>query len=280
MQHEGVVTLEDLLDQIHRHRGINLRSCGREVVERRIHGRMRQMRIESYESYLRLLEGSSEEVDYLLSRITLQASAFFRNPAVFSLLRERVIPKLAAVDRQVRVWSAGCGYGEEAYTLAMLFAEAEPWGEQAPPEIYGTDIDARALEMAEAGRYSKEATAPLSAAQLTTYFSPEPDRQTVVYRVVDRVRAMVRFALHDLTTAREAPGGGLFDLVCCRNVLIFYTGELHDRAQDLVCRSVAPRGYLCLGPTEWVGAPFASEFDVVSRMARLFQRCASGARSA
>jgi chemotaxis methyl-accepting protein methylase len=280
MQHQSVVTLEDLLDRIHRRRGLDLRSYARATVERRVRGRMRQMNIESYESYLRLLEGSSEEMDYLLSRITLQASAFFRNPAVFSLLRDRVIPELATAERRARVWSAGCGYGEEAYTLAMLFAEAEPWGERAPPEIYGTDWDGEALAVAEAGRYPKEATAPLSPDQLATHFSLEPDGQRVVYRVSDRVRAMVRFTLHDLTTTREAPGGGLFDLVCCRNVLVYYTGELRERVQDLICRSVAPGGYLCLGPTEWVAPPFAAEFDVVSRMARLFQRCASGARSA
>lgn len=267
-------TLDDVLDRIRERRGVDFRSYRRATVERRVHGRMQQVNAESYESYLGLLEASGSEVDDLLSRITIKVSAFFRDPDVFSLIEGIVVPELTegARDSPVRVWSAGCGHGEEAYSLAMLFAEADPLCARVPPEIRGTDIDGRALALARDGRFPEEATSSLGSDRISTHFRRDDVARKASYLLTDRVRSMVEFTHHDLTTALEPPGGGSFDLVCCRNVVIYFSGELRERAQSLLCRSVAPGGYLCLGPAEWLHAPFVPGFDVVSRKARLFRR--------
>lgn len=275
MERDGrVVTLEDVLERIRDRRGVDFRSYRRATVERRVHGRMRQVNAESYESYLDLLEESISEVDDLLSRITIKVSAFFRDPEVFSLIEGIVVPALTAGagDAPVRVWSAGCGHGEEAYSLAMLLAEADPLCERTPPDIWGTDIDTRALAVAQTGRSPEDAVLSLGPDRIAAHFYRERDGRRMGYLVADRVRAMVQFMHHDLTTAAESPGGGPFGLVCCRNVVIYFSGESRERAQQLLCRSVAPGGYLCLGPAEWLHASFVPEFDVVSRKARLFRR--------
>jgi chemotaxis methyl-accepting protein methylase len=225
----------------------------------------------SLADYLHLLRGKDGEAERLAQRITIKVSRFYRNRPTFDTLRTVVIPGLAAARRgsRLRVWSAGCACGEEAYTLAMLMDEAG-----APGVVDASDVDESALSAARAAVYARESAADLPAELRERYLEPITIAKGDAWRVSVRVTSRVRFVRHDLT--REAPirEGARFDLVCCRNVLIY----LQPRQQDGVCRllreAVSEGGFLCLGEAEWPPPAIAASLEPLGRT-RVFRATAA-----
>lgn len=218
------------------------------TVYRRIRNRMIALGIASLPEYLVRLESRQDEALPLLERLTIKVSRFYRNRATFDLLRAHVLPGLARArgGEPVRVWSAGCGCGEEAYTLAMLLEEAG-----APGFVCASDLDPGALAAARAGLYPAEALAELPDELCRRFVEPTDAGGLARYRVRDAARARVRLVQHDLTSPAPAPGTGRFDLVCCRNVLIYLQRDQQERTLRALCGSIEPGGFLCLGEAEW-----------------------------
>jgi len=199
----------------------------------------------------------------------INVTEFFRDPALFSLLEQRVLPEVIAQAKQqgaaLRLWSAGCATGEEPYTLALLVAEA--LGEHLSAldvRIFATDVDDEAVAFARRALYPAAALTHVPPMLLERYFLPEDGH----YRVTKRVRSLMVFGQHDL--GQSAPFRQI-DLVLCRNVLIYFTPDLQRRALELFAYALREDGYLALGKAETVD-PLDAYFTVADGPHKLYQR--------
>ncbi|HEY8509623.1 MAG TPA: protein-glutamate O-methyltransferase CheR, partial [Steroidobacteraceae bacterium] len=225
---DGAV-VDDILRVLRRHTGVDFSGYRRSTLERRIANRMLSVVTPSSKHYLELLRSSGIEATRLLERLTIKVSRFYRHSLAFDVLRAHVLPQLAREqpDRPAAVWSVGCGAGEEPYTLAMLFDAAG-----ISSEIHATDVDRSALVLASAAVFPSSALRELPADLLERYLEPVPDaascRGETQYRVRESLRGRVHFRFHDITSSRPPPGPTFFDLISCRNLLIYLQRELQE----------------------------------------------------
>jgi chemotaxis methyl-accepting protein methylase len=184
----------------------------------------------------------------LIDEITVQETFFLRQPGELAAIRwqELLAAARANGSERVRVWVAGCATGEEAYTLAMLASEAFA-GTEAPVSILATDISLAALTSARDGRYGSRRVRALDAAARERYFVPD-EQQLAVGRPL---RALVEFRRHNLVGEEIPPlGSGPFELILCRNVLIYFDGPAIERVIGALERALAPEGMLLLGAAD------------------------------
>lgn len=261
--------LEAILDIVRARTMVDFSLYRTATMRRRIQNRMVSLGVTRLDQYLELLAASRSEHERLLERLTVKVSRFYRNAPVFDRLRREVIPRLARGGRRVRVWCAGCARGEEAYTLAMLIAEAG-----GVADVLATDIDPVALSVGRLGVFDAAATPELPPDLRQRYLVPV-DAAGARFEVAPPAMRGVRFALHDLASGRPPAGEAGFQLVSCRNVLIYFRPcAQRDVLRTLLARLV-PGGYLCLGEAEWLPPDFEPRFEVVSRQARLFRAAAA-----
>jgi len=219
---------------------------------RRIERRMGAHGLSSITAYEQLLRQSPQEVELLSKELLIGVTGFFRDRAVWQALRDVHLPRLlqAHADGHVfRAWVAACSTGEEAYTLAMVFCEALealPERSASSLQIFATDLSLDAIERARRGRYPAGITGELSAQRLQQFFTPDNGG----YRVAKRIRSMVVFAPHDVI---GNPPFTKLDLLCCRNLLIYFTPPLQKRLLQLFHYSLRVGGLLVLGSSESVG---------------------------
>lgn len=270
--------VEEILDLVQHQRGLDFRTYRPSMIERRIAGRMLSAHTASHARYLQLLQDDPDEIDRLVACLTIKVSRFFRNADVFNLLRDIVLPDRVRhlAGRPLRLWSAGCGNGEEAYSLAIMLQEAG--GACLDSVIHATDIDPAALQAARTAHYPEAALAEVPAALIGRYFHalPAPVKPLQRTRPQYGVRGSALgprlvFAHHDLAVADAPPDGARFDLICCRNVLIYFQRQYQVHIQRLLRDSLVPGGYLCLGEAESLMPGVEAAFEVVDRKARLFR---------
>lgn len=182
--------------------------------------------------------------DYLAINVT----EFFRNPERFSELAGKVLPALRSRYDSLRVWSAGCSTGPEAYSVAILLEEMEP-GSWTRHRVIGTDIDREALAEARLGIFSDDRLREVSEERRRRFFTALGDGR---WQVSDAIRRYVKFALHDLL---KDPYPAQQHLILCRNVIIYFTEEAKDYVFAKLAASLAPGGYLLLGSTETIFYP-------------------------
>ena len=243
------------------------------TMERRVLNHMVSTGIVRPEEYIAHLEQSHDAAWSLLEKLTIKVSSFYRNPETFDALRSHVLPQLGAARRgaPLRIWSAGCASGEEPYTLAMLLDEAGLDG-----DIIATDIDESALQFAEAGHYEGATASPLPRDLAERYLAGHSTASRLV-TVDPRLRERIVFKRHDITSS-ELPLDTHFDLLCCRNVLIYLQRDKQQSVMKTLRRAVAPQGYLCLGESEWPTPEIMMSLSPLSRKTRLFHGV-SGARA-
>lgn len=189
----------------------------------------------------RLLKGDTEAFASLCATATVQESYFFREPVTLAFLRETVLPELAARPGEIRVWSAGCAAGEEAYTLAMMLADAGI-GQRA--QVLGTDLSFAAIAKARQGVYGSWSLRGVNQAAAARYLR----RTDTGYAVLDRYRLGVEFAEHNLLS--DVPARAPFDLVLCRNVLIYFTPEAVRQVTARLVAALRPGGWLLTGVSD------------------------------
>ena len=260
--------LEVLLDYLRRSRGFDFTGYKRTSLSRRIDKRIQEVRADDYLSYLDHLEVDPEEFAQLFNTILLNVTSFFRDPPAWEYLSAEILPKLVAAkaeDEPIRIWSAGCASGEEAYTLAMLAAET--LGLEAVRErvkIYATDVDEEALTQARQARYTAKQVEGVPPELLERYFEHNGDS----YMVSKDLRRSVIFGRHDLL--QDAPISRI-DLLVCRNTLMYLNSE--TQAQVLAHFSFALRegGYLLLGKAEMLLA-HSNLFTSTDLKRRVFQK--------
>ncbi len=235
------------------------------TLARRIRRRVVATGHDSTDEYLAWIDSNPEELDLLSRDILISVTSFFRDREAFAVLREKVqdICSKRSTDEEIRVWVAGCASGEEAYSIAILFAET--LGERImtqPLQIFATDIDDEALNTARRGLYPAAALASLSKDRLKQFFKP----MQKYYEVNKRLRDMIVFARHNLV---DDPPFLRLDLITCRNVLIYFDNPLQSRVLQRFHFALRHPGYLFLGRSESV-AQAEQLFTADNRRERLF----------
>jgi two-component system CheB/CheR fusion protein len=216
--------------------------------------------------YYDIIHGNQNEVDALLSDLLISVTTFFRDSAAFDSFA-KLLPEVFSGKgngQPIRVWVAGCASGEEAYSIAILLLE-EAARQQIRPQfqVFGTDLDVRALVAAREGRYPAAIEADVGEARLRRFFTREGD----YYRVRQDLRDIILFALHDLL---KDPPFSHVDVVSCRNVLIYLDRELQEQVCSTFHYALNPGGYLLLGTAETAENP-PGLFRSVDRHARIYQ---------
>jgi two-component system, chemotaxis family, CheB/CheR fusion protein len=260
--------LEVLLDYLRRNRGFDFTGYKRTSLSRRIDKRMQVVGVDGYLGYLDHLEVDPEEFTQLFNTILINVTGFFRDPPAWDYLAAEVLPRILADKGEgepVRIWSAGCASGEEAYTLAMVTAEA--MGADAVRDrvkIYATDLDEEALSQARQARYTAKQVEGVPPELLERYFEHNGDD----YTFSKELRRSVIFGPHNLIKDAPIPR---IDLLVCRNTLMYLNAE--TQAQVLARFSFALRegGYLLLGKAEMLLA-HSDLFTSVDLKHRVFRK--------
>jgi two-component system, chemotaxis family, CheB/CheR fusion protein len=264
-------SFETLLEHLRDTRGFDFTGYKRSSLSRRAERRMAQVGVSDYAEYLDYLELHGEEFTALFNTILINVTGFFRDPEAWEFLRGHVLPELLAgkgPNEPIRVWSAGCASGQEAYTLAMLLAELMGLDEfRNRVKIYATDVDEEGLTQARHAAYDEREVRGIPPELLERYF----DRQGQVYTFRKDMRRSVIFGRNDLV--QDAPISRV-DLLVCRNTLMYLTAETQARILARFHFALTPSGVLFLGKAEMLlshGALF-SPIDLKHRVFRKVHR--------
>jgi two-component system CheB/CheR fusion protein len=269
--HRQLLTEEDTLSRIFQlvknQTRIDFSQYKSSTVVRRIQRRLHVTHMESLAEYLTYLMQHPREVSQFCKEMLIGVTNFFRDPFAFQKLAEEVLPALLdnrRNDDPIRVWSSGCASGEEAYSLAILFAEAlDKAGRSLEVKIFATDIDRDALEFAGTGIFPETIAADVSPERLKRFFTHANGK----YRVTRQIREMVVFAPHNVT---KDPPFTRIDLIACRNLLIYLKPVLQKKLFALFRFALKPGGTLLLGSSESVG-DFANQFRTVDTRWKIYQ---------
>lgn len=259
-----------LTDKISRARGMRCEAYKTKCLRRRVAVRMRARGVHTFEAYCHVLDADAAEYDRLLDALTINVTKFWRNAETWRALAD---PYLAAVWRArlgaVRVWSAGCASGEEPYTIAVLLAEAARAAREPAllerARIDATDVDQESLARTGAAAYPDGAFAEMPADLAGHYFPGPPPRQPQAV-----LRQLVHVLRHDLT--HEPPPAPPYDLVVCRNVVIYFDRPMQERLFDTFADALVPDGLLVLGKVETLFGPARERFALEDPRERIYRR--------
>ncbi len=259
--------LASILRALHARTGHDFSEYKEKTLVRRLQRRMQVLQVETPQAYRERLKKNPEELDLLLRELLISVTHFFRDPASFEVLNETVLKALMAsrnVNDDVRVWVPGCATGEEAYTIAILLREAMDTRRPRPKvQIFGTDLDERAIAKARVGRYRKP-VAGLSDDRLERWFTQEGDD----YCIAPEIREMCVFSAHSVI---KHPPFSKVDLISCRNLLIYLDPPMQDRLMHTFHYALKPEGKLFLGSSESVTRS-TKLFSTRDKKHRIFER--------
>lgn len=190
-------------------------------------------------------------LDEFLDRMTINVSEFYRNAQRWDVLEKKIFPKLLANNKRLKIWSAACSTGEEPYTIAMVLSTHIPLRDIS---VFASDLDLGVLEKAKVGLYPERSLKEVPAPIITKYFNNEG----AFYQVKDEVKRTVTFKQHNLLDDRYDTG---YDLIVCRNVMIYFTEEAKDQIYMNFANSLKPGGILFVGSTEQIFNPGKYGFE-------------------
>jgi chemotaxis protein methyltransferase CheR len=225
--------------------GIDLTQYKRQQMERRLRTFLERQGFKRLTDALAGLRADKSQLDALLDRMTINVSQLWRNPEQWQFLERQIVPELGA-GGSFKAWSAGSSYGAEAFTLAAICRAAIP---RAKVQILGTDIDRRMVERAREGIFSDDDARSAPADALKRWF----ERVDGGWRARAELRSMMRFELGDLL--RLTPQAAQFDLIMCRNTVIYFAEPIRNELHARLARALRPGGYLMVGATERVADP-------------------------
>lgn len=262
--------MEDILDisrYVQSATGVDITSFDKKLLQQKIDGRLSHLTIPSLKEYGSFIKNQKDECTVLLGELGVNVSHFFRNPLVFELINNTVIPEIVEMKRAqnsntLRIWSAGCSTGEEPYSVAILLhkyfkKEISDWKIQ----IFATDIQRSNIEFAQQAVYQPDKLTNVKFGLVTDYFEAQGER----YQLHSSISTMVHFSLDDLTSTQKiAPADsifGNFDLVLCRNVLIYFAEKIKLQSLKKLIHSLSDHSYLILGKAEWIPTDMQSYFS-------------------
>ena len=262
--------LEPVLELVRTRHNVDLGVYRRRFLARRFRVRMRSRAVDSLEAYSQLLVSDSSEYGALLEELNINLSYFMRDQAAYDALSEHVLQpliqrRLAEGSKRLAVWSAGCATGEEPYSVAILLAELlgvrrADWRIQ----IHATDLSEVSLAKAEAGRFAASSYRDLDAPYVRRYFT----LAGTDYLVDPGIRSMVTW---NHANIEECPRLPAYDLILCRNVLIYYVYAQQEAIVDHLCLCLAPGGTLMLGMAEMLPQSATHRLVATSPRMRIFQ---------
>ena len=253
---------------IHNKRGVDFSHYKETTIHRRILRRMALNHLKSVEAYVQMLRDKDAEVDALYHDLLITVTNFFRDPAMFTALTNKVLPALLKDRRPtdpLRIWIPGCATGEEAVSFAITLLEyLEDKDLTIPVQIFATDLNERAIEKARAGRYLKTALQNVSPERLRKFFINTNDH----YLVIKPIRDMCIFATHNLL---KNPPFSRMDIISCQNVLIYLEPAPQMKIMHSFHYALKTTGFLMLGKSETIGHA-RSLFDQPYKQFKLYTK--------
>ena len=233
---------EKFISDLRRVFDLDLTGYKRPQMERRINSLMRVLSIPGYDEFIAKMKGEQQIYNRFLDHLTINVSEFFRNQAQWDVLREKIVPDLLQRSQDLRIWSAGCSTGQEPYSLAMMMEEYFP---RTRYTILASDFDIRVLEKAKSGLYNEREITGMDSRFLNKFFRKEKED----YKIQEDLKSKITFKKHNLITERFENG---FDLILCRNVVIYFTEETKAELYKNFFNSLKPGGILFTGSTEQI----------------------------
>jgi two-component system, chemotaxis family, CheB/CheR fusion protein len=259
--------LLNIFTQLRLRTGNDFSNYKRGTILRRIERRLGLRELSGFAEYARYLREQPDEADALMKDLLISVTNFFRDSAALKALAARVIPKIFEArdpGDPIRVWAAGSATGEEAYSIAMLLSEHISHNGGNPKiQIFATDLDQSAIQIAREGFYSDAEVTDLSAERLRTFFS----REAGGYRVRRELRESILFAVHNVI--KDPPFSHL-DLICCRNLLIYLNRSAQDHLLEVFHFALNPSAYLFLGASESIDGA-GDLFHVIDKEHRIYR---------
>lgn len=234
------------------HTGIVLTEAKKDMVYARLAKRVRKTSLESFNNFCAEIEkGNPEEVEFLINAITTNLTAFFREQHHFDYLASSVIPQLIqanASSKRIRIWSAGCSTGEEPYSLAITLLENIPNIATWDVKILATDLDANVVEAGKKGIYRKDRIETLPKDKLKKWFRQGAGAQEEMVKVHPQLQSLITFKR--LNLLHDWPIRGPFDVIFCRNVVIYFDKTTQKELFDRFANLLAPKAHLFIGHSE------------------------------
>nr|WP_320016818.1 protein-glutamate O-methyltransferase CheR [uncultured Desulfobacter sp.] len=262
-----------LFEALKQRYGYDFKDYSFETARRRVLQQVALMELDSINSLQRLILNNSDAADGLVKALSINVTEMFRDPEFFLILRNRIMPRLTGRDH-LKIWHAGCASGEEVYSMAILLKEE---GLYEQTTIYGTDFNGPILDTAKAG------IIPMGQMKKNIYnyqggggsrdFADYYHARYEGVVLSSALKKNIVFSLHDL--ARD-DAFGTFEMIICRNVLIYFNHRLKDRVFKLFKDSLGTGGYLCLGSHESIPAGrFNKYFKVIDADMKIYQKTAN-----
>lgn len=270
--------ISKIIGLLKKQRGFDFSGYRDTMLESRIQKRLESTGRKDYYEYLEYLKQQPAEFDNLIDVLMINVSSFFRNSLTFDYLEKIILPelfqtKLKTKDNNLRIWSAGCSFGEEPYSMAMLLNEYLDKEETSVSStIFATDIDKKALLYADRGSYNINRFAEIKHGLLNKYFTKEGNK----YKIDPAIKNKVQFSFYDMldknrTVPPESIYGG-FDIVLCRNVLIYFEPEYQKIIFNKLYKSLNQNGYLILGEAEVPVGEFKSKFVKENTCCKIYKK--------
>ena len=239
-------------DLVYRYCGINLKEGKEALVRARLMKRLRALGLSTISEYLTFIESKKgvAELDHMIDVMTTNKTSFLREVEHFKFLQEEILSNFTA--RRMRIWSAACSSGQEPYSIALFLLETVPDIEKRDILVLGTDISNQMLEIARRGEYPPEVLADVPAAMRHKYFTMDRSVQPPVCSVGAQARNLVRLARLNLMDAW--PMRGPFNVIFCRNVMIYFDRQTQQRLVNRFYDILEPGGYLMVGHSEGLSA--------------------------
>ena len=267
-----------LCDFLYRRTGMSFTESKRYFVQRRVTERMQSLDMPNFAHYFAVVRADLQgEIEQLINAFTVNETYFYREDHQLKCLTNDLLAERLADKRRgaaIRIWSVPCATGEEPYSIAMWLLENWPQVDLHEIEIVGSDIDTRCLEAARQGFYGRRALMRLGGDLVAKYFTPQDDE---IWRIIGDLRESVQFTAANIVDPADTRRHGQFDVIFCRNVLIYFDDASRRLAAENLYENLAPGGFICLGHTESMSR-VSSLFDVRRyRDAIVYQRPREGA---
>ena len=262
--------IKQLMKNLHDAFGLDFSEYRDKCLMRRVDTRLRITKNQTYYEYLQYLDVNPDEYKKLLNALTINVTSFFRDQNAWISIEELVVKDLVRRKKSgIKAWSAGCADGAEAYSLAILFSEvfAEKSSLEKTVSIIGTDIDDNSIARAKAGVYTYNIHLnKLGKPTIDKYFNKdEQDR----YLVKNELKKVTEFKHNDLVLDAMPKH---FDLILCRNVMIYFERGLQEKIMKKFCNSLNKGGYLVLGKVETIGDAVKNMFEEIDRHNKIFRK--------
>lgn len=243
---------EIFVERIKKKTGIDLFLYKEAQMKRRLTSLYEKKGFASFVDFFNAMEKNNELLDEFLDRMTINVSEFYRNGKRWEVLEKKILPRLLKSSSRLKVWSAACSTGEEPYSLAMVLSNHQPLSQVS---INATDLDENAIAKAKAAIYPERSLAEVPPAMKTKYF----DQEGSFFKVKSEIKNTVKFKKQNLLKDTYEKG---FDLIVCRNVMIYFTEEAKDQIYQNFSNSLKSGGVLFVGSTEQIFNPAKYGFEV------------------